>query len=47
MANSLTLKFFEPDITPEQATDDQKERVFCREVLLDPLTYDLLVAMSK
>ena len=47
MANSLTLKFFEPDITPQEATDDQKERVFCREVLLDPATYDLLVAMAK
>ncbi|MEA2552990.1 MAG: hypothetical protein QOJ65_1166 [Fimbriimonadaceae bacterium] len=47
MANSLTLKFFEPDITPEQATDKLKIRVFVREVLLDPLTYELLVAMAK
>ena len=47
MANSLTLQFFEPDITPAQATDEQKERVFCREILLDPVAYDILVAMSK
>ncbi len=47
MANSLTLQFFEPDLSPANATDDQKERVFCREVLLDPLAYDLLVQMGK
>jgi hypothetical protein len=47
MANSLTLRFFEPDITAAEATDDQKIRVFCREILLDPMTYDLLVAMGK
>lgn len=47
MSNSLVLQFFEPDITPKQATEEQKMRVFCREVLLDPLTYDLLVQMGK
>jgi hypothetical protein len=47
MSNSLTLQFFEPDITPAEATDDQKMRVFCREIILDPLGYDVLVAMSK
>jgi hypothetical protein len=47
MANALTLSFFEPDITPAEATDELKMRVFAREVLLDPLAYDLLVQMSK
>jgi len=47
MANSLTLQFFEPDLSPANATDEQKMRVFCREVLLDPLCYDLLVQMAK
>ena len=48
MANSLTVKFFEPDITTDEAKDDEvKERIFVREILLDPLTYDLLVQMSK
>ena len=47
MANSLTLAFFEPDLTAGDVNDEVKERVFCREILLDPLTYDLLVQMSK
>ncbi len=48
MANSLTLKFFEPDATSDEEKDDTvKERVFVREILLDPLTYDLLVQMTK
>ena len=48
MANSLTLKFFEPDVTTDEEKDDTvKERVFVREILLDPLTYDLFVQMSK
>ena len=48
MANSLTVKFFEPDITSDEAKDPTvKERVFVREILLDPLTYDLFVQMTK
>jgi hypothetical protein len=48
MANSLTLKFFEPDVTTAEEKDDNvKERVFVREVLLDPLTYDLFIQMTK
>jgi hypothetical protein len=47
MANSLRIQFFEPDVTGAQASDDQKMRVFCREVLLDPLAYELLVTMAK
>lgn len=46
MANSLTLAFFEPDIKPQDANDDIKQRVFVREVLMDPLAYDLLVQMA-
>jgi hypothetical protein len=46
MANSLTLAFFEPDIKPQDANDDIKQRIFVREVLMDPLTYDLLIQMS-
>ena len=47
MANTLTVQFFEPDITAAEATDEQKIRIFCREIFLDPLTYDLLIAMAK
>jgi hypothetical protein len=47
MANALTLRFFEPDITPAEATDELKMRVFAREVLLDPLAYELLVQLAK
>jgi len=47
MANSLTVTFFEPDLTPNEMNDETKMRVFAREVLLDPLTYDLLLQMAK
>lgn len=48
MANSLTVKFFEPDLTTDEEKDDTvKERVFVREILLDPVTYDLFVDMTK
>lgn len=47
MANSLTLAFFEPDVKPAEATDEFRQRVFIREVMLDPMTYDLLLQMSK
>jgi hypothetical protein len=46
-ANSLTLSFYEPNVKPEEATEDFRLRVFVREVMLDPVTYDLLLAMSK
>jgi hypothetical protein len=47
MANSLTMAFFEPDLAPGDINDEVKARVFAREVLLDPLTYEILVAMDK
>lgn len=47
MANSLTLAFFEPDVKPAEATDKFRQKVFIREVLLDPMTYDLLLQMTK
>lgn len=46
-ANSLTLSFYEPNVKPEEATEDFRLRVFVREVMLDTVTYDLLLAMSK
>jgi hypothetical protein len=46
-ANSLTLQFYEPDVKPEQATEEFRLRVFVREVLLDPITYDLLITMMN
>lgn len=47
MENSLTIAFFEPDVKPSEVDSKFKQRVFIREVLLDPLAYDLLVQMSK
>ena len=46
-ANSLTLAFYEPNVKPEDATEEFRIRVFVREVMLDPVTYDLLLLMSK
>lgn len=46
-ANSLDIKVFQPQADPEKMSDDDKVRVFIREIILDPLAYDLLVALSK
>lgn len=46
-ANSLPVHYFEPDVKPEEATEELRLRVFIREVILDAHTYDLLIQMSK
>lgn len=46
-ANSLNPKFFNPNAKPEEMTEEQKIHVFVSEVLLHPLSYDLLIQLSK
>ena len=46
-SNQLNPKRFNPDIKVEELKTEDKVRIYCREVLLHPLAYDLLVKMSK
>ena len=46
-ANSLDPKLFDPKAKPEEMTLDEKETIYVREILLAPMTYDLLVGMAK
>lgn len=46
-AQSLALGMFEPAPDPEKVTEAQRELIFVREILLDPLAYDLLVDLQK
>jgi tRNA nucleotidyltransferase/poly(A) polymerase len=44
--NSLNPKVFDPSVKLEELKDDDRLRLFVREVMLDPLAYDLLVKMQ-
>lgn len=46
-ANTLDPKLFKPDAKPEEMTLDEKLTIYVRQILLDPLSYDLLVQMAK
>lgn len=46
MANSLDFKVYYPGVKPEEVKDEDKINLFIREILLDPLAYDLLVRMQ-
>jgi hypothetical protein len=46
-ANSLDPRFFDPNAKPEEMKVEDKVRVFVREIVLDPLSYDLLVKLSR
>lgn len=47
MANSLDMKVYMPGTDPATITEDVKLKVFIKDVLLDPLSYDFLVRLSK
>ena len=44
--NSLDFKLYNPNIKPEEVKDDDRLKLFIREILLDPLAYDLLVKLQ-
>jgi len=46
-ANSLSTSVYMPDVKPEEIKDDQKLQIFVREIMLDPLAYDILVKLQK
>jgi hypothetical protein len=46
-ADSLEPTFFEPNLKPEELTQDKKLTIYVKQILLDRQTYPLLVAMSK
>lgn len=43
----IDAAFFEPGAKKEDLTDARKLDIYIREVLLDPLAYDLLIQLSK
>ena len=45
--NTLDPRSFDPNAKPEEMTDTQKEDLYIREILLDDLTYGMLVQMAK
>lgn len=45
-ANALSPKLFDPSAKPEEMSDDEKLRVFVREILLHPLAYDIMRKLS-
>lgn len=46
-ANSLNLKAFNPSIKVEELKEEDKLKFFVREIMLDPLAYDILVRMQS
>lgn len=46
-ANSLSPSIYLPGYKPEELTDEMKLKVFVREIMLDPLAYDILVKIQK
>ncbi|MBX3118256.1 MAG: hypothetical protein KF784_04265 [Fimbriimonadaceae bacterium] len=46
-SKSLDIKVYNPKAEPDKMSDDEKIKYFIRDVILDPLAYDLLVALSK
>lgn len=44
--NTLDFKVYNPGIKPEEIKDEDRLTLFVREILLDPLAYDLLVKIQ-
>lgn len=47
MAGSLDMKVYLPGVDPATITEDMKIKVYIKDVLLDPLSYDFLVRLSR
>lgn len=45
--NSLAPELIDPTLDSKKMTDDDKLRFFVREILLDPQSYDVLLALEK
>jgi hypothetical protein len=44
--NSLNPRVFDTGIKPEEMKDDDRLKLFVREIMLDPLSYDVLLKMQ-
>lgn len=44
--NSLNPRVYETKVKPEEMKDDDRLELFVREIMLDPLAYDILVKMQ-
>lgn len=44
--NSLDFKLYNPSIKTEEIKDEDRLKLYIREILLDPLAYDLLVKLQ-
>jgi hypothetical protein len=45
-ANALNMKDYDPNAKVEEMKDEDKIRVFVREIMLNPMAYDILVKLS-
>ncbi len=46
-AGSFSPQYVNPNVKPDELTQDQKVTFFVREILLDPQAYDILVQLEK
>jgi hypothetical protein len=46
-ANTVNIQFYDPTAKPEQMSQQDKERMFIRYILLDPVVYDVLIELDK
>lgn len=47
MANDLDPKSIDPSVDASKLSDEDRIRYYIRNILLDPLTYDLLIKLTK
>lgn len=45
-ANAISPKLFDPSAKPEEMKDEEKIRVFVREILLHPMAYEIMRKLS-
>jgi len=46
-ANAYNPKLMDPGLKVEELTEERRMQIWIQDILLDPLTYDILVAISK
>ncbi len=46
-ANALNPRYFAPNVKPEEMKDEDKIKIYVREILLHPVAYDIMRQLSK
>lgn len=46
-AHSLDVKQYDPKAEPSKMSDDEKMKFYIKDVMLDPLAYDVLIQLAK